>query len=128
MNNLQVFAAPVGRVLISLMFVMTGLMKIGSYAGMQAYMESKGVPGALLPLVIVTEVFGGIAVMVGWQTRLAAFALAGFCLLSGVIFHADFSDQVQMTMFLKNISIAGGFLLLVAMGPGAYAIDNRVSS
>ena len=88
-------------------------------------MESVGVPGMLLPLVIVLEVFGGLAVLVGWQTRLAAFALGGFSLISAVIFHANFGDQMQMIMFMKNIAIAGGFLFLVANGPGALALDNR---
>ena len=88
-------------------------------------MEAMGVPGILLPLVILLEVAGGIAVIVGWQTRIAAFLLAGFSFLSAILFHSDFSNQVEMTMFMKNLSIAGGFLFLVAFGPGAYALDNR---
>ena len=125
MSGIQIFAAPVGRVLIAIMFVMSGLSKISGYAGTQGYMESVGVPGILLPLVIVLEVAGGIAIIVGWQTRLAALALAGFCVISAVMFHANFGDQIQMIMFMKNIAIAGGFLFLVANGPGAYALDNR---
>ena len=125
MNNLQTFAAPVGRVLISLMFVMSGFSKISAFAGTQGYMESQGVPGILLPLVILVEIAGGLAVIVGWKTKYAALALAGFCVLSAFLFHANFSDQTQMIMFMKNIAIAGGFLFLVANGPGKYAMDNR---
>ncbi len=121
----QKFAAPVGRVLIASMFVMSGLNKISGYAGTQGYMEAMGVPGALLPLVILVEVGAGLAVIAGWQTRLAAFALAGFSVISSLIFHFDLADQMQFIMFSKNFAIAGGFLFLVAYGPGAFALDNR---
>ena len=128
MSTIQTFAAPAGRVLIAIMFVMAGLSKISSYGGTQGYMEAMGVPGVLLPLVILLEVVGGLAIIVGWQTRPVAFALAGFSILSAMLFHADFADQNTMTMFMKNISIAGGFLFLVANGPGAYALDNRIAA
>ena len=125
MQQIKKLAMPAGRVLIALMFVMSGFGKISDYAGTQGYMEFMGVPGALLPLVIIAEIGGGLAIILGWQTRLAALALAGFTLVSAVIFHADFGDQTQMIMFLKNISIVGGFLFLVANGAGAYSLDNR---
>ncbi len=128
MNAAYQFAAPAGRILISLIFVMSGFSKIGGYAGTQGYMESVGVPGSLLPLVIAVEILAAIAVIVGWQTRLAALALAGFCVLSAIFFHTDFANQMQMAMFMKNFAIAGGFLILVAHGPGAYALDNRNQS
>ncbi len=121
----QKFAAPVGRVLIASMFVLSGLNKISGYAGTQGYMEAMGVPGAMLPLVILVEVGAGLAVIAGWQTRLAAFALAGFSVISSLIFHFDLADQMQFIMFSKNFAIAGGFLFLVAYGPGAFALDNR---
>lgn len=98
---------------------------MSAYAGTQGYMEAMGVPGSLLPLVITLEVLGGLAIIVGWQTKAVAIALAGFSVLSAVLFHADFTDQMQMGMFMKNIAIAGGFLMLIAQGPGAFAIDNR---
>ena len=125
MGSLQTLAAPAGRVLIAAMFVMSGMGKIFAYQGTQGYMESVGVPGSLLPLVIIVELLGGLAIIVGWQTRLVALALAGFCLISAVLFHNNFGDQTQMIMFLKNVSIAGGFLFLVANGAGAYSLDNR---
>ena len=125
MNQLQSIAAPVGRIFLALMFVTSGFSKISGYAGTQGYMEAMGVPGTLLPLVITLELLGGLAVMLGWHTRIAAFLLAGFSLLSALLFHANFGDQMQVIMFMKNISIAGGFLMLVAMGGGAFALDNR---
>jgi putative oxidoreductase len=114
-----------GRILLSALFLVSGLGKIGSYAGTAAYMSSQGVPGALLPVVIATEVLGAIAIIVGWQTRIAAFLLAGFTLLSALLFHNNFGDQIQMIMFMKNVSIAGGLLLLVANGGGALSLDRR---
>ncbi len=126
MDKIIELAAPVGRVLISFMFVMSGASKIGGYAATQGYMEAMGVPGMLLPLVIITELGLGLAVMVGYQTRIAAFGLAGFCILAALLFHAKFSDQVQMIMFMKNIGLAGGFLFLVTHGAGAYSIDKRM--
>lgn len=125
MQQIEKLAMPAGRVLIAMMFVMSGFGKIAGYAGTQGYMDMMGVPGALLPLVIITEIGGGLAIILGWQTRLAALALAGFSIVSAIVFHADFGDQTQMVMFLKNVSIAGGFLFLVAHGAGAYSLDNR---
>jgi putative oxidoreductase len=114
-----------GRVLVAHIFLLAGLQKIGNYAGTQGYMESMGVPGMLLPLVILAEVGGAVALIVGWQTRWAAAGLALFCLLSAALFHANFSDGVQMIMFMKNLSIAGGLLFIAAHGAGAYALDTR---
>jgi putative oxidoreductase len=125
MNTLLSIAAPVARVLLSLMFVTSGISKISGYAGTQGYMEAMGVPGSLLPLVIALEILGGLAVMLGWHTRIAAFLLAGFTLLSALLFHANFGDQTQMIMFMKNVAIAGGFLMIVAQGAGAFSLDNR---
>lgn len=125
MNAVQTLAAPAGRVLLATLFLLAGLQKIGGYEGTVAYMASQGVPGFTLPLVIALEVFGALAIILGWQTRLVAFLLAGFSLVSGLLFHFKPDDAMQMTMLLKNVSIAGGFLLLVAHGAGAYSLDNR---
>ncbi len=125
MNTLQSLAAPFGRLFISFIFLHSGLGKITGYAGTQGYMEAMGVPGALLPLVIAVEVLGGLAVLLGWHTRVAAFLLAGFSLLSALLFHANFADHGQMISFMKNVAIAGGFLMIVAQGAGAYSLDNR---
>ena len=128
MNTLQAIAAPVARIMISLIFITSGLSKISGFTGTQGYMEAMGVPGALLPVVIALELLGGLAVMLGWHTRVAAFLLAGFSLLSALLFHANFGDQMQMIMFMKNVAIAGGFLMIVSMGGGAFALDNRSRS
>ena len=125
MNPIQTLAAPAGRVLLALLFLLAGLQKIGGYEGTLAYMASQGVPGVTLPFVIGLEVLGALAIIVGWQTRLIAFLLAGFSLVSGVLFHFQSDDAMQMTMLLKNVSIAGGFLLLVAHGAGAWSLDQR---
>ena len=125
--NALSFSAPLGRVLISLIFFTSGLSKIGAYNQTAGWMESLGVPGILLPLVILLEILGPIAIVLGWQTRIAAFLLAGFSILSALLFHNDFSSQAEMTNFMKNIAIAGGFLMLTANGAGAYALDNRKS-
>jgi putative oxidoreductase len=114
-----------GRSLLALLFLLSGLGKIGAYSATAAYMSSQGVPGALLPLVIGTEVLGGIAIALGWRTRLVAFLLAGFSLLTALTFHNKLADQTQMIMFFKNLSIAGGFLLLLANGAGALSLDAR---
>lgn len=125
MNTAIQLASPLGRSLLALIFILSGVTKIGAYAGTQAYMEAFGIPGALLPLVIALEIGAGLAIVVGWQTRLAALALAGFSFVSAVVFHANLGDQMQMIMFLKNLALAGAFLTLVAAGPGQYALDNR---
>ena len=125
MKTIQTLAAPAGRVLLASLFLLAGLQKVGAYEGTVAYMSSQGVPGFTLPFVIGLEVLGALAIIVGWQTRLVAFLLAGFSLVSAALFHFKPDDAMQMTMFLKNVSIAGGFLLLVAHGAGAYSLDNR---
>ena len=114
-----------GRILIAFMFIMAGYSKIGGYEGTQGYMESVGVPGLLLPAVIALELLGGIAVLVGYQTKVAAFLLAGFTLLAAILFHSDFSQQMQMILFMKNLAISGAFLLLFVHGPGQWAVNSN---
>ena len=117
----------VGRVLLASLFLLSGLTKLGAYSATAAYMASAGVPGALLPVVVATEVLGALAVILGWKTRIAATLLAGFSLLAAFTFHNNFADQIQMIMFLKNVSITGGFLLLTANGAGPLSIDRRLA-
>jgi putative oxidoreductase len=114
-----------GRVFLAALFLASGLAKITAYTATAGYMAAAGVPGALLPAVIALEVLGAIAIVVGWQTRIVALLLAGFTLLSAVLFHNDFADQVQLVMFFKNVSITGGFLLLAAHGAGRLSVDGR---
>ena len=114
-----------GRVLLATLFLVAGVGKIGGYAATAGYMTAVGLPSALLPAVIAAEVLGAIAIVVGWRTRITAFLLAGFTVVSALFFHNDFGDQIQSVMFLKNVSIAGGFLLLVASGAGRFSVDAR---
>lgn len=115
-----------GRVLLALLFLLAGGSKLGAYGATVAYMSSAGVPGALLPAVIATELGGALAVILGWKTRFVATLLAGFSVLTAFTFHNHFADQIQMIMFLKNLSIADGFLLLVANGAGPLSLDRRL--
>ncbi len=125
MNQLQAFSALLGRLFLAMIFIQSGLSKMSDYAATQGYMDAMGVSSALLPLVIALEVVGGIAIVIGFKARLVALAMAGFSLLSALLFHTNFSDETQTIMLMKNIAIAGGFLMIVAHGAGAYALDNR---
>ena len=113
----------VARLFLGQIFLLAGISKISSYADTQGYMDAMGVPGMLLPLVIALEVGGGLAIIAGWQTRLASIALAVFTLSATAIFHNNLADQTQMIM--KNIAIAGGLILLAMHGAGGYSQDSR---
>lgn len=120
LNKITTIAA---RVLMSHIFILSGFSKIGGYAGTQAYMDHMGVPGFLLPLVILTELGGGLALLLGFQARIVALLLAGFSIVSALIFHTNFADQMQMINFMKNLAMAGGLLMVVLHGAGAPSID-----
>jgi putative oxidoreductase len=117
----------VARILLSVMFIMAGLQKFGDIAGTAGYIGSVGLPAGSLLAVLsgLLEVVAGIAVLVGFQTRIASYALAAFCLLTALLFHTNFADMTQMLFFMKNITIAGGFLALSVAGAGAYSVDAR---
>ncbi|MCW8935662.1 MAG: DoxX family protein [Gammaproteobacteria bacterium] len=124
MNNVIEF---VGRLFLGHIFLLSGITKIGdAYAGTAGYMDSMGVPGGLLPLVIALEIIGGLMVIVGFKVKWAAYALAGFSIMAAIIFHANFADQMQMILFMKNFTIAGGLLLLSVHGAGVLSIDNKL--
>ena len=115
-----------GRIGLSLIFIISGWGKIAGYAATQGYMESMGVPGMLLPLVIALELGGGLAIAAGVFTRWIAIALALFSILSALIFHSNLGDQMQAILFWKNFAMAGGFLLLAANGPGPLSVEARL--
>ena len=115
----------VARVFLGHIFLLAGISKIGGYEATQGYMDAMGVPGMLLPLVILLEIGGGLAIIAGFKTKWAAMALAGFSVVAAALFHNNFGDQMQMILFMKNIAIAGGLMLLVSHGAGAYSLDNR---
>lgn len=120
MTNLPLLVA---RILLSLLFIIAGLGKLADVAGFAGYMASGGVPAVLAWPVILLEILGGLAVLVGFQTRIAALALGGFSVLAGFLFHFAPADQMQMTMLLKNLGLGGGFLLLAQTGAGAWSVD-----
>jgi putative oxidoreductase len=122
MNSFLNFA---GRLLLAQLFLLSGFSKIMGYAGAQGYMAAKGLPGALLPLVILLEVGGGLALVIGFQTRWVAFALAIFSVLTAFIFHLAPGDKMQMINFMKNLSIAGGLLVVAQTGATSFAVDAR---
>lgn len=113
----------VARILMPILFIVSGFGKITGYAGTQQYMEAMGVPGFILPLVILLELGGGLAILFGFLTRTTALITAVFTLLTAFLFHSNFAEGVNSIMFMKNFSIAGGYLLLALMGPGAYSLD-----
>ncbi|MDP1934000.1 MAG: DoxX family protein [Nitrosomonas sp.] len=115
----------VARLFLGQIFLLSGIFKISGYEGTQGYMDAMGVPGMLLPLVILLEAGGGLAIIAGWQTKLVSIALAAFTVVAAVIFHNNFSDQMQVIMFMKNIAIAGGLILLAIHGAGSYSLDSR---
>lgn|SRR5262245_15445466 len=113
------------RLLLGAIFIIEGYGKLGGYAAAADYMLGYGVPDLLLPLVIAVEMLGGLMIVAGWQTRPAAFALAGLCILAPLLFHRDFANRNHTLHFLKDLAIAGGFLGLLASGPGTWSVDGR---
>jgi len=117
-----------GRVLLGLIFVLAGISKLGAgYEGTAGYMDSVGIPSGLLPLVILLEIAAGIMIIIGFKTKWAGYALAGFTLTASFIFHFNFSDQMQSILFMKNLAITGGLLLLAIHGAAHWSIDKKLS-
>jgi putative oxidoreductase len=123
-TNLQLL---IGRVLMSIIFIMAGISKLGAVAGTAGYMASMGIPlpNITVWLVIALELLGGVAILLGFFTRYAAWALAAFCVASGYLGHYQPEDQMQMISFMKNLAMAGGFLVLATTGAGSFSIDAR---
>lgn len=118
-NSVLILAA---RTLTALIFIMAGYGKITGYAGTEQYMQAMGVPAAMLPLVILLELGGGIALLLGFQTRLTALALALFSIAAAFIFHAG-ADQMTQIMLMKNLAMAGGLLAFTVFGAGRLSLD-----
>ncbi len=123
MKKLEDIGILVARILMPILFISAGWGKITGYAGTQQYMEAMGVPGALLPLTILLEFGGGLAILFGLLTRTTALITALFTLMTAVLFHSNFAEGMNALMFMKNMTIAGGYLLLALTGPGAISID-----
>lgn len=117
----------VARILLALIFIMAGLGKFADIGGTAGYIGSVGLPAATLLawLSAIFETVGGLAILIGFRTREAAWALAAFCVVSALLFHNNFADQMQMIMFMKNLAMAGGFLVLSVAGPMSLSLDAR---
>ena len=128
MNKLNPVFSLAGRVMIALIFVLAGLSKISAIEVTQGYMEAMGLSGILIYPTILFEVAAGLAIIAGFRTRYVALALAGFSLLSALIFHNQLGDQMQFILFMKNVAMAGGFLFLARYVAGELSMDNHRSA
>ena len=115
----------IGRIFISSIFLLSGYNKIFNYIGTVSWMEGFGVPGLLLVPTIGLEIILPILIIVGYKTQIAATLLAAFCVATGLIFHLDFSDQMQTIQLFKNFGLAGGFLFIAVNGPKEWAIETK---
>lgn len=117
----------VGRIFLSLMFILAGYAKLTAVAGTAAWFESLGLPLPTVTTVVsgLVEVIGGLAILVGFQTRIAAIVIALFAAGATLVAHMDFADQMQQLLFMKNLAVIGGLLVLAAGGPGALSVDAR---
>ena len=113
------------RILISALFLLNGVFKISNYDGTVGWMEGFGIPGILLIPAIILEIVGPILIILGYKAKIAAASLSLFCIATAVIFHNDFSDQMQLGSFLKNIALAGGFLFIVINGTKDFSLDRK---
>ena len=118
----------ISRIFLSALFLFNGIAKIFDYEGTIEYMENFEVPGYLISPAIIIEILFPILLIIGYKTRLSAIVLASFTILLAVIFHTDFSNQMQLTQFLKNFAIAGGFIMIFVYGPDKYSIDYMLKS
>ena len=115
----------VARILISALFLLNGIFKISNYDGTVGWMEGFGIPGILLIPSIILEIVGPILIILGYKAKIAAGFLSLFCIATAVIFHNDFSDQMQLGSFLKNIALAGGFLFIFINGTKDFSLDRK---
>ena len=122
-NQMNAFLSLVARVLMAYIFIIAGWGKVTAYQATAGYMESMGVPAALLPITILVELGGGLALLFGFQARFAALGLAIFSLITGFIFHSGVDDAVNL---MKNLAIAGGLLFLVLHGAGKLSLDHII--
>ena len=124
MHIIEIF----GRIILSAVFLIAGVNKIFNYEGTTAYMESFGVPGLLYIPAIILEILFPLLIVIGYQTKISALIMAIFSVSLAIIFHTDFSNQMQVMSFLKNFAIAGGFIIIFVNGPSRWSIDYVLKS
>jgi putative oxidoreductase len=117
----------IGRIFISLIFLLSGINKIGNYEGTVGWMESLGMPGIFLIPAIIFEIGAPILIMIGYKVKISAALLSLFCIVTAVIFHNDFSNQMEFISFMKNIALAGGFLFLVVNETKDFSLDKKLN-
>ena len=115
----------VGRIFISLVFLLSGYNKIFNYDNTITWMEGFGIPGFLLWPAIVLEILLPIFIIIGYRTKISALILGAFCIATALLFHLDFTNQMQTIALLKNFGLAGGFLFIATNGPKEWAIDRK---
>ncbi len=115
----------VARILISALFLLNGVFKMSNYDGTVGWMEGFGIPGILIIPAIILEIVGPILIIIGYKAKIAAGLLSLFCIATAVIFHNDFSDQMQLGSFLKNIALAGGFIFISINGTKDFSLDRK---
>ena len=118
----------VARVFISLIFLLSGINKIGNYEGTVGWMESLGMPSIFLIPAIILEIGAPILIIVGYKVEISAALLSVFCVATAIIFHSDLSDQMQFISFMKNIGLAGGFLFIVVNGAKDFSLDKKLGN
>ena len=116
-----------GRVLLSTLFLVEGIGKISMQEDVVMYMTSYGVPEILFIPTIILEIIFPLLLIVGYKTKLVSLVMALFTFVVAIIFHTDFSEGIQMIMFLKDLAIAGGFLIIFVRGAGKYSLDQRLN-
>ena len=118
----------IGRVFLSALFLIEGVGKLFTQEQVITYMENYGVPGILFIPAVVLEILFPLLLIVGYKTRLAALVMTLFTLTVAIIFHTDFSDGMQLIFFLKDLAIAGGFMIIIAHGSNKLSLDHLLKS
>jgi len=118
----------IGRILLSALFLIEGIGKISMQEDVMMYMENYGIPGILFIPAVILEILFPLLLIVGYKTKLAAFVMALFTFTVAIIFHTDFSKGMEMVFFLKDLAIAGGFMIIIVYGPGKISIDHYFKS
>lgn len=123
MEKLNAYTPFAARLLLSALFLLGGVGKLADVQGFAGYLQMGGLPGFLAWPAILFEISVGLSMVLGFQTRIMALLAAGFCLVTAALYHTNFADQIQIVMFLKNLGLAGGFLMIAGNGPGKLALS-----